>query len=522
MKVDNGIIYSGAYGGIFSFEHPKCRAVLEPEYQDDDSVMMKIRLKFLKSEKTIYTFRYETGLARSHAHTNKHLYPINELPHSDELIKFINLYEKAADHSERIPKTRGATKSYNQYFEELKDFFEIYGYPFETPSFGKYENIPPATSKLLDRIYILTTLQSACREIKKNYNKIFHLTFSLIFSEPCFFGFDDDGSEIHKTPFHPCAYHYIYDELDAKPKLRIYDAQSLLKDYPDAEDVEIYVEPDETEEDFDFEDETPVSEEKIREEFPDFDSYSPLVKRCIIDIFLGTIKDTRGVIPEDNRFYAINDYFLGDKVHNFMRLSDYLDSRMLEDEKKGSRYVTGRMIKTLYVSRNNADRNEKLIYDFLYHFINDIAPIDYICQQSIQTIYFENAPDLNKHPNFTQRYKDVLLEIAANEIKYELEYVLQNIHPVYDADNLMPGWSIPDFHTAMYYSIFLGTRQHEIYRVCGNPYCNNLFKVVITNSKKKYCSETCRAVVAQRTKRMRERLDEEERREKTEKKGQTD
>ena len=124
-------------------------------------------------------------------------------------------------------------------------------------------------------------------------------------------------------------------------KLRIYDAQSLLKDYPDAEDVEKYVECDETEKDSNYEDVTPVSEEKLREDFPDFDSFPSFIQRNIRSTYLVTRKDTRKVIPEDNMFYAVNDYFLGDKVHNFMRLSDYLDSRMEEDEKKAPGMLPG-------------------------------------------------------------------------------------------------------------------------------------------------------------------------------------
>ena len=115
-----------------------------------------------------------------------------------------------------------------------------------------------------------------------------------------------------------------------------------------------------------------------------------------------------------------------------------------------------------------------------------------------------NKKNLNKCPEFNQHYKDVLIEIASNAVKVELEPVVEKVKPQFDTKGLCPTWKVPDLFTAMYYSIFMSNGKLEIYRECGNPYCERLFPVVITNTKKKYCSDRCRAAVAQRMKRIRD------------------
>ena len=160
----------------------------------------------------------------------------------------------------------------------------------------------------------------------------------------------------------------------------------------------------------------------------------------------------------------------------------------------------------MYARYDSEERSKKLMYDFLYHFSVDISPIVKTDTSALQSIELMDDVDLNTDPRFTWHYKDVLCEIAANTLKLELEGILHDIRPKFNAETLSPDWVLPDLYTAMVYSIFMGDGSDYVYRVCANPYCNNLFNVVITNSKQKYCCDECRAKVAQRNRRARERI----------------
>ena len=99
--------------------------------------------------------------------------------------------------------------------------------------------------------------------------------------------------------------------------------------------------------------------------------------------------------------------------------------------------------------------------------------------------------------------KDRIIEAAKTTIKDELEYALRNIKPSYDSDTALGAWNIPDFLSALYFSIFYMRPDLQIFRLCASPYCNNYFTVTSTNSRKKYCCHECANYVSQRAYRSR-------------------
>ena len=87
--------------------------------------------------------------------------------------------------------------------------------------------------------------------------------------------------------------------------------------------------------------------------------------------------------------------------------------------------------------------------------------------------------------------------IAKNTIKEEFDFELYGIHPTYNIDTMSPNWKIPNFFTALYFSLFYTRPDYEVYRKCANPNCGRLFKVKTTNSRKQYHDVACQNAAAQ-------------------------
>ena len=530
MKTPNDVKISIAkYGSMFRFEHNACKAQVTQDYTNDDEPVYGITIKHLMESRIAFTYRHDVGLAKSNTHLKAPQCPLGDIPHSQELMEFINGVElKNYSQEKRVGKQHGTKKPNNVYIEELCTFFNKYGYLFPAQEYGKYNKINAVSvGHLLSRIYILANLMAACREYKKNYNKIFYYTFHLIFSEPVSIYYDPD-TEVYKTKslLHPQAeaYHNImFNDVDIHhPKRRIYSVTDLYTVFPESKDDVSgdYIDSDEEDEYYEKLRQTPVSEEEAERLIAkcklDTSKHTPEMLESILrhmrDIENKWTPEQYKVHPEDTQYYAVPDYFCRDGKYNFLQVSEFR-SRYYEDENFDPSFMT-RVINYLYVQHSEADRSIKLVYDFLYHFISDICEIDDINTQFFNTITLKEDINLNRDPRFTQQYKDAICEIAAETIKRELEYAIRDVHPIFDPKTLAPGWELPDLYTTLHYSLFFGNNGQMLYRVCDNPYCNSLFPVPITNMRKKYCSETCRAAVAQRAKRMRDRFDKEERTEK--------
>ena len=59
-----------------------------------------------------------------------------------------------------------------------------------------------------------------------------------------------------------------------------------------------------------------------------------------------------------------------------------------------------------------------------------------------------------KEENFTDKMKEVLLEIANFIVGEEINANLDGIHPVYDTKKMMPSWKVDSLLCAAYFSIF--------------------------------------------------------------------
>ena len=110
-----------------------------------------------------------------------------------------------------------------------------------------------------------------------------------------------------------------------------------------------------------------------------------------------------------------------------------------------------------------------------------------------------------KEENFTDKMKEVLLEIANFIVGEEINANLAGIHPVYDTKKMMPSWKVDSLLCAAYFSIFYLKPELELYRPCDNPKCGKYFLVRTTTTKIRFCSTECCNCVTQARYRKKKR-----------------
>lgn len=202
--------------------------------------------------------------------------------------------------------------------------------------------------------------------------------------------------------------------------------------------------------------------------------------------------------------YQKNTYTISDRVYG---PTFELDSETYEDISSGSAVeftLSGcsdlrfRNIVRTYRIAQNLPTEERLIIDFLFHFMMDVgilASADYI-----------NGLDFYAEPNFegmTAELSNALEAVARIVVRDEINHNIKHISPKYDTDKMAPSWEVPDLLSAMYFSLFFMRPGVEVYRECANPNCNVHFLVKTTATRNKYCCPACANATAQRNHRRR-------------------
>ena len=196
-----------------------------------------------------------------------------------------------------------------------------------------------------------------------------------------------------------------------------------------------------------------------------------------------TIKDT---IYTPN--YELNADEYGDIVSGNRFMYDYpgIDDR---------RY---RMLTSLYKSATFESKNNRIIIDFLFHFMNQVGVI--------KEVSFLNGISYYANPKMEKldiNIKKALLNTARLILSQEINYNIAKMRPCFSPGKLMGTWKAPSLMTALYFSVFYRNPNYTIYRKCANPNCSNYFSVNSTNGRRKYCSDLCRNAVNQREFRIR-------------------
>lgn len=157
-----------------------------------------------------------------------------------------------------------------------------------------------------------------------------------------------------------------------------------------------------------------------------------------------------------------------------------------------------RRLTAIYKSSRQETRNDRIIIDFLFHFMHEVGVLKNITY--LKGIEYYGLVDLNQ---FDKPLTDSLINVARIVLAQEINYNVNQMRPLYSPVKLEGTWRAPSLLTALYFSIFYRNPGTTVYRKCANPSCHNYFSVPTTNGRKKYCCDACRNANNQRSHRLK-------------------
>ena len=169
---------------------------------------------------------------------------------------------------------------------------------------------------------------------------------------------------------------------------------------------------------------------------------------------------------------------------------------------KGSSSHLFKTVLTLYAHGVNEDINIRKTVDLLFHYFCEIGVVKDVKDGG--TIEYYGTP---RTSNLTSDMKTRILEIAKLVIAEEINANMGSIHPLYDADKMMPSWHVDSLIGGLYFSIFYMKPDLELFRRCRQ--CGQFFTVKATSTRKVYCDDICRNRYQQSMHRKRKREKEE-------------
>ena len=166
---------------------------------------------------------------------------------------------------------------------------------------------------------------------------------------------------------------------------------------------------------------------------------------------------------------------------------------------KDSRY---RKLVALYKNAHSETRNNRKIIDFLFHFMHDVGVVKFVTYNR-GILYYSSTPNTEKLNQ--ESFRQALLEVARLVLSQEINYNVSRMKPVFSPVTMKGTWKAPYLLTALYFSLFYRSPGEMIYKRCANPSCPNFVEVAITNTRKKYCCDSCRNAKNQRDHRLRQK-----------------
>ncbi len=156
----------------------------------------------------------------------------------------------------------------------------------------------------------------------------------------------------------------------------------------------------------------------------------------------------------------------------------------------------------MYAHGINENHNIRKTIDLLFHYFYEVGIAKEIREDG--TIEYYGLPQTS---NLTSAMKDRILEIAKLVIGEEINANMDSIHPLYDAEKMMPSWHVDSLIGGLYFSIFYMKPDLELFRRCRQ--CGQFFTVKATSTRKVYCDDICRNRYQQSMHRKRKREKEE-------------
>lgn len=152
----------------------------------------------------------------------------------------------------------------------------------------------------------------------------------------------------------------------------------------------------------------------------------------------------------------------------------------------------------LFAHAINETPPTRRIVDFLFHYFYDVSAVRNVNEDG--SIDYYKKPDLKK---ITPDMKERIIEIARLVISEEINSNMLDVHPVYDAQKMVPSWNVDSLLGGLYFSIFYMKPDLELFRRCRQ--CGTFFPVRATSTRKVYCSDECRNRYQQNMHRKRKR-----------------
>lgn len=461
-------------GSLFSFKQYGCTCNVEKHYEDDGTTSYWLHITSNKNKEIELYHDFKKGLNISELEENDFKDVVHEFPQSYNLKILI---KKLEDIDVFSPKASPKIVAHDeeQYAYEMKSFFERFGFLFPLPENPVLVSVREA-GYYLDRAYIVSLLISEIKNDTRpygyDYNRLFYYTFMLSMSNARTLKLIERSTNsitVFNTPVHPLSFAISTpaERTNGPYDISFITVGSIFK--------------------------TKISEEKI-----------DILKSAYLNEIVGTSENI------DNHEFTQSEL---DKCMNMVcfLVEDTFSNKTVpvianKYPKHPNRYkfrferkrcITDIQNLQSHYIHTQATKNEKTFYDYFLNFYKDMKSIS--IKQS-EYIPFEFLDDVNimKLPFFKQRYKDVLLELARETIKHEMDQVLKSVIPQFYADEMMPGWLVPNLYTAIYYSLFLNSGNERIEKACANPTCLQTFPVEKSNLKHQYCSDSCSNCMRQR------------------------
>ncbi len=132
--------------------------------------------------------------------------------------------------------------------------------------------------------------------------------------------------------------------------------------------------------------------------------------------------------------------------------------------------------------------------------MDDNEPPDLDGEDSIDYIKppYDKFPPLNKYNNcFSDQYRNKIKAIAKKVLKIEADYALSFIKTELNLETTEFEYNAQCLYSAIFASFLFKKMDMVLHRPCEFPGCENIFEVIASNRKKKYCCDACRNKAAQ-------------------------
>lgn len=220
----------------------------------------------------------------------------------------------------------------------------------------------------------------------------------------------------------------------------------------------------------------------------------------VIDSVIAVTDNSNYITIDGEDYYNIADLVY--ETHYNLRVDEYEDISIGEHfmySYPGIDDLRYKKITIAYKNSHNVPKIQRLVIDFLFHFMNTNGVVKNVSFDSGIEFYGNSNLNLDEH------MKKTLLLIAKYVLAQEINHHVSRMKPIYNPITLEPSWKAPNLLTALYFSLFYMKPKSEIYRKCANPSCTNFFLVKTSNSRKKYCCDACRNASNQRDYRFRQK-----------------